>query len=54
MVTIEEINMAAEMVTIPKKEYRRLKRLEKVDKNLIEQLVSSLEDVKGGRIKRVA
>ncbi len=54
MVTIEEVNMAAEMVTISKKEYQRLKRLEKIDRNLIEQLTASLEDVKVGRIKRVA
>ncbi|MFH1774294.1 MAG: hypothetical protein ABH874_04975 [Methanobacteriota archaeon] len=46
--------MAAETVTISKKEYQRLKRLEKMDRNLIEQLVTSLEDVKAGRIKRVA
>ncbi|MBI5253483.1 MAG: hypothetical protein HY930_03685 [Euryarchaeota archaeon] len=46
--------MAAETVTISKKEYQRLKRLENIDRNLIEQLVMSLEDVKAGRIKRVA
>ena len=46
--------MAAKKVTIPKKEYQRLKRLEKVDRNLIEQLTASLEDVKAGKIKRVA
>ena len=46
--------MATETVTISKKEYQRLKRLEKVDRNLIEQLTASLEDVKAGKIKRVA
>jgi hypothetical protein len=46
--------MTGETVTIPKKEYQRLKRLEKVDEGLIKQLISSLEDVKEGRIKRVA
>ena len=46
--------MAPEMVTIPKEEYERLKRLEQIDHNLIEQLVESLEDAKHGRIRRVA
>ena len=45
--------MKQETVTIPKKEYQRLKKLEGVDKDLIKQLVSSLEDIKAGRIKRV-
>jgi len=43
-----------ETVTIPKEEYERLKKLDNVDHELIKQLVSSLEDVKAGRIKRVA
>ncbi len=46
--------MAADNVTIPKKEYQRLKRAEKTDRDLIKQLISSLDDVKAGRIKRVA
>jgi hypothetical protein len=46
--------MSGETVTISKEEYQRLKRLEKVDRDLIEQLIKSLEDVKAGRIKRVA
>ena len=43
-----------ETVTIPKEEYERLKKLDKVDHDLIRQLVSSLEDIKAGRIRRVA
>ena len=43
-----------ETVTIPKEEYERLKKLDNVDHELIRQLVTSLEDVKAGRIKRVA
>ena len=43
-----------ETITISKKEYQRLKKLEKVDQELLNQLVSSLEDIKAGRIKRVA
>ena len=43
-----------ETVTIKKEEYERLKKLEKVDHDLISQLVESLEDAKHGRIRRVA
>ena len=43
-----------ETVTIPREEYERLKKLEKVDHELISQLVESLEDAKRGRIRRVA
>ncbi|MBS3133024.1 hypothetical protein J4470_02760 [Candidatus Woesearchaeota archaeon] len=46
--------MTTNVVTIPREEYERLKRLEKVDYDLIHQLVESLEDAKGGRIRRVA
>ena len=42
------------MVTIPKTEYERLKKLEKIDFELVEQIIRGLEDVKAGRIKRVA
>lgn len=43
-----------EMIKIPKEEYDRLKKLEKVDFQLVEQFKESLEDVKEGRITRVA
>ena len=46
--------MASDTVTIPRAEYERLKKLEKVDMELISQLVESLEDAKNGRIRRVA
>ena len=46
--------MEQEMIQISKKEYERLKKLEKVDHELISQLVESLEDAKHGRIRRVA
>ncbi len=46
--------MATGTITISKKEYERLKKLEKVDYDLINQLVESLEDAKAGRIRRVA
>lgn len=43
-----------ETITISKKEYERLKKIEKVDHDLLDQFVRSLEDIKHGRIKRVA
>ena len=43
-----------ETVTIPKAEYERLKKLEELDFDLIRQFSSSLEDLRHGRIKRVA
>ena len=46
--------MATEMVTIPKKEYDRLKKLEKLDHEFVKQLQESLEDAKHGRLRRVA
>ena len=46
--------MIIETVTIPKEEYKRLKKLEKIDYNLISQFISSLEDLKHGRFKRLA
>lgn len=45
--------MATETVKIPKEEYLRLKKCEEIDQELLNQLVSSLEDIKAGRIKRV-
>lgn len=46
--------MASDTITIKKSEYQRLKKLEKIDHELISQLVESLEDAKSGRIRRVA
>ncbi len=46
--------MKAETVTISRKEYDRLKRLEKIDFELLRQFRQSLENVKLGRIRRVA
>jgi len=50
-----------EMISIPKTEYERLKHqiarlreLEKIDFDLVRQFKESLEDVKVGRIRRVA
>ena len=50
-----------EMITIPKEEYikmlaqsKKLRELEKIDWNLVRQFKESLEDVKAGRVIRVA
>jgi hypothetical protein len=43
-----------ENITIPKSEYLRLKKMEKVDNDLLLQLAQSLQDIKKGRIERVA
>ena len=42
------------MITIPKNEYERLKRLERIDFELVGQFKESLEDLKAKRVKRVA
>jgi len=47
-------NINMETITIPKKEYDRLKQLEQLDFDLIRQFASSLEDLKSGRFKRLA
>ena len=46
--------MSTETVTITKDEYKRLKKLEKLDHDLMKQFADSLEDLKHGRFKRVA
>jgi len=50
-----------EIVKIPKEEYERmikelkfLRSLKEIDWNLVRQFKESLEDVKAGRIRRVA
>ncbi|MDP7180278.1 MAG: hypothetical protein QF824_03340 [Candidatus Woesearchaeota archaeon] len=43
-----------ETVTIPKGEYEKLKKLEKLDFDLIRQFSSSLTDLRQGRFKRLA
>lgn len=50
-----------EMISVPKDEYERmkskvalLKELEKIDFDLLRQFKNSLEDVKSGRVRRVA
>ena len=50
-----------EMISIPRTEYEkmkhqiaRLRELEKIDFDLVRQFKDNLEDVKAGRIRRVA
>ncbi len=40
-----------ETITIPKEEYKMLKKKAEVDENLLISLVKGLEDIKAGRIK---
>lgn len=47
------LDMRMETVTITKEEYERLKKLEKIDWELVQSFKRSLEDLKAGRIKRV-
>ena len=42
-----------ETVTIEKKEYEKLKKLEQIDWELVQSFRNSLDDLKEGRIKRV-
>lgn len=42
-----------ESVTIPKSEDLKLKRLEKLDLDLIGQFASSLDDLKNSRVRRI-
>jgi len=42
------------MVTVPRLEYEKLKKLEQLDFDLIRQFASSLQDLKTGRFKRLA
>ncbi len=42
-----------ETVTIPKREYEQLKQQAKIDLDILHQFVSSVIDIKEGRIRRV-
>ncbi len=43
-----------ETIQVSREEYERLKKLEKLDLDLIRQFASSLEDLKKGRFKKLA
>jgi len=42
----------ADTVVIEKSEYKRLKKLEKVDYELLEKIAKGLQDIKAGRVKK--
>ena len=43
----------AETVTISKKEYEKLKKIEEVDKELLEDIAHGIKDVLTGRVKEI-
>ncbi|MFH1289826.1 MAG: hypothetical protein ABIH92_00280 [Nanoarchaeota archaeon] len=51
---MEEITISREEYERMKRQIARLRELEKIDFDLIRQFKESLEDVRAGRIRRVA
>lgn len=45
--------MKQETVTISKKEYEKLKKLEKVDKELLKDIAKGIKDILEGKIKEI-
>lgn len=45
--------MKQETVTIPKKEYQKLKKLEKVDQELLKDIAMGIKDILKGKVKEV-
>ena len=43
----------AETVTIPKEEYKRLKKKEEIDTELLEDIARGIKDVLSGKIKEI-
>jgi len=41
-----------ETVTISKSEYKRLKKLEEVDNELLIKIVNGVQDIRAGRVKK--
>lgn len=42
-----------ETVTIPKQEYKRLKKFEKVDNELLQDIACGIKDILEGKVKEV-
>ncbi len=40
-------------VTIPKEEYERLKKIEKMDRELLEDIAHGIKDILSGKVKEV-
>ncbi len=51
---MEEVTISKEEYLKLKIAYAKLKELEKIDFDLVRQIKGSLEDLKHGRVKRVA
>jgi len=45
--------MVQETITIPKKEYQRLKKLDKVDTALLQDIARGIKDILEGKVKEV-
>ena len=45
--------MATETVIIQKEEYRRLKKFEQVDQDLLKDIASGIKDILEGKVKEV-
>lgn len=42
-----------ETVTIPKSEYKRLKKIEKIDAELLEDIAHGMKDIVSGKVKEI-
>jgi len=51
---METVNISKEEYEKMQMQIEKLKKLEKIDFNLVRQFKDSLEDVKAGRIRKVA
>lgn len=45
--------MSMETITIPKSEYKKLKRLERVDQDLLKDIARGIKDILEGKLKEV-
>ena len=52
-VIISSIDMKQETITIPKEEYKKLKKKEKIDTELLKDIAMGIKDVLSGKIKEV-
>jgi len=51
ILTCKKLNMKT--VTIPKEEYERLKKIEKVDRELLQDIAHGIKDILSGKVKEV-
>ena len=50
---ISSRGMKQETITIPKEEYKKLKKKEKIDTELLKDIAMGIKDVLNGKIKEV-